>query len=557
MSTASWALATSQTQIGVVGNNIANINNPDFNQQTATITSNPVQNLGRYSVGTGVGVSGVTRNFDNFLFSQSLEANTNTSLWNTKSQLMSQVNAVLNDSSGTGLGNAINNFFQSWQTLTTNPGGATERGAVVSTANTLSGQISNAAKQMVAMQNNANSNISGAIPQINNYTSQIAGLNKLIHESEYNGNKANDYRDQREALIKKLSGLAGISYFEQSNGEDVVMLKNGSPLVAGQSNFTLSTALSTSNPRVNSIFWNSPNGGQVDITNQLSGGQLGAWVQTRDGDVQTVLNNLNSLSGSIVSQVNNLHQTGYGLDGSTGLNFFNPLAPGGSGALTNTGNGTVTGKLLNPVNLDTDHYNMSFDGTNYSIANMDKGGAVALSGATLAQAQNFFQQRGYSITINGIVKASDSFNVSAVNDAALLMSVNSTVQNDINKVAAGTTTQSGDSSMAQQMGAIQNQKVMGGSWNSAGSTGSSGIYTINDYYGSMIGAIGTSSKSANDNLVLNQGVGTQVNNMLQRVSGVNLDEQMIDLVKFQNSYQAAAKTLTTVDQMLQILMSIA
>ncbi|MBI3581897.1 MAG: flagellar hook-associated protein FlgK [Nitrospinae bacterium] len=555
MNTAGNALAASQTSMGVVGNNIANINNPAYNQETAVLTAGPTQNFGPYSVGTGVVVSSVTRSFDNYLFGQSLDNNSTTSLWNTKSQLMNQVDTVMNDTSGAGLGNALGNFFQSWQTLTTNPGGATERQAVASAANTLAGQVSNAAAQLEVIQGNANQNIAAAIPQINGYASQIAKLNALISTTEINGNKANDYRDQRDGLLKSLSNLVGVSYFEQSNGQDIVMLKNGSPLVDGQNSYDLSAGLSPANPRVSSIYWNAPDGTRRDITDRITWGQVGAWVQTRDTDVQNVLNGLDSLAGSVVEQVNNLHVTGYGLDGSTGLNFFNPPAPGGFGALSNAGNGTITGTLLNPANADLDHYKLSFDGTSYSVSNIDKGGTAALGGATLASVQGFFRQRGYSIALTGTPRAGDSFTVSAVNNAATQMSVNPAIRNDPNKIAAGTTTQAGDGGLARQIGDIQNRTVMGGAWSPSGATGSTGLYTIGDYYGSLVGTVGTSTKNATDNLTLNQNVGTQISNMVQQVSGVNMDEQMINLVKYQNSYEGAAKTLTTVSQMLQTLMN--
>ncbi len=555
MSTAGNALAASQTSMGVVGNNIANINNPNYSQETAQLAAGPTQNFGAYSVGTGVVVSSVTRSFDNYLFGQSLDNNSTTNLWNTQSQLMTQVDSIMNDTSANGLGNALSNFFQSWQTLTTNPGGAVERQAVASAANTLTGQISNAAGQLAGIQGSANQNIAAAIPQINSYASQIANLNSLISTTEINGNKANDYRDQRDGLLNSLSSLVGVSYFEQSNGQDIVMLKNGSPLVDGQNSYALSTGLSTANPRVSSVYWNAPDGTRKDITDQITGGQVGAWVQTRDTDVQNVLNGLDSLAGSVVEQVNNLHNTGYGLDGSTGLNFFNPLTPGGFGALTNTGNGTITGTLLNPANVDVDHYKLSFDGTNFTVSNIDKGGTVVLGGASFASVQGFFQQRGYSITMGGTPKAGDSFTVSAVNNAAAQMSVNPVIQNDPNKVAAGTTTQAGDGGLAGQIGDIQNLTVMGGAWSAAGATGSTGVHTLGDFYGALVGTVGTNTKNASDNLTLNQNVGTQIANMVQQVSGVNMDEQMINLVKFQNSYEGAAKTLTTVSQMLQTLMN--
>lgn len=556
MNTAKNALAASQTAIGVTGNNIANINDPNYSQQVTVLSPGPVQDYGGFSIGTGVSVTAVTRNFDGFLFNQSVDANSNESLWNMKSQLMNQVNSVLNDTSGTGIGNAISSYFQSWQTLATNPTGVTERQAVVSTANTLTDDISKAASQLVAMQGNSNTDIANAIPQLNVYTSQIAGLNKLIHETEVGTNKANDYRDQRDALIQKVSTLVGVSYFEQSNGEDILMLKNGSPLVDGQSNYPLSSALNPANPRVTSVYWNAPSGTQVDVTNQITGGQMGAWLQTRDKDVQSVLDHLDTLAGSIVATVNNLHNTGYGLDGSTGNNFFNAITPGGTGLLSNTGNGVITGKLLNPANVSLDHYNLAYDGTSYAITNTDQGGVTQLAGANIASVQNFFQQRGYSINLTGTPMAGDSFNISAVNNAATLMSVSTSVQNDRNKVAAGTTTQGADGTLAQQMGLMVNQTVIGGPWSANGTVGTNGLYTFGDFYSSAIGAMATSAQNATSSSTIAQNTLTQTNNLMQQISGVNMDEQMINLVQYQNSYQAAAKALTTADQMLQSLFSI-
>jgi flagellar hook-associated protein 1 FlgK len=554
MNTAKWALAASQTSIEVTGQNVANINNPDYNKQTANIQAGPTQDFGGYSIGTGITISSVSRQFDQYLFNQTLDNNTNVSLFNSRSQELNQINTVMNDTSGNGLGKAMDNFFQAFQSLGTNPTGATERQNVISNAQMLSTYISNGANQMKTMQKNENSNITLAIPQVNALSSQIANMNKLIHESETNGNKANDYRDQREGLLNKLSGFVGINYFEQSNGEDVVMLKNGSPLVVGEGSFNLSSAISTANPQVNNLFWNDPSGRQANITNTISGGQIGAWMSARDGDVANTIKSLDTLAGTIITQVNNQQAAGFGLDGTTGLNFFNPLTPGGAGAVTNLGNGVVTGALINGGNPDLDHYRLSFDGTNYSVTNTDKGGVQALAASPFATVQSFFQQRGYNINITGSPQPGDAFDISAVNNAAIGMSVNSVVANDINKVAAGATTQPGDGSNAKAIGNMQSQKLIGGAWTAAGAPG---VYSLNDFYGGIVGSIGTSTKTANDSLALNKSVQAQISNMRQQSSGVNMDEEMVNLVKFQHSYQAAAKTLSTVDQMLQALLNIA
>ena len=287
---------------------------------------------------------------------------------------------------------------------------------------------------------------------------------------------------------------------------------------------------------------------------------MGAWLNVRDGDVSNVLRQLDSLAGAITSDVNTLHNGGYGLDGSTGNNFFRALAPSGTGAITNLGNATISGKMLNPVNVDTDHYQLAYDGTNWTVSNIDKGGAVAIDSTggsmtkvPLAAANSFFAERGYSIALTGNPIAGDTFNVSAVNNAAVNMALTPAITNDINKIAAGATTQQGDGAVAQQISALQGEKMMGGEWAPSGTTG---LHSYTDFYASLVGVVGTASKVATDNVTLYQSVSSQVASMKSQISGVNMDEEMVNLIKFQNAYQASAKTITTVDQMLQTLMGI-
>lgn len=556
LSTATWALHTSQTEIGVTGQNVANINNPNYTKETANIIAGPTQDYGRYSIGSGISVANVTSSFSSYLFNQSLDNNTSVASWTATSGELNQMNQIMNDTNGTGISNAISKFFSAFQTLSNNPADATARQSTVAAGQTLSAQISGAATSLGQMQINENSNIKALVPKINDISNQITALNKEIHQTENSGNVNNNARDQRNGLIKQLSGLTGISYFEQSNGEDVVMLKNGTPLVAGEAAYNLSTGISKFNPQLTNIYWNSPNGNQTDITSTISGGQLGALVASRDGAVATALSNLNTLAGAITTGVNNLNASGYGLDGSTGVNFFNPLTPGGAGASTNTGTGVITGTLINQGNVDTSQFNLAFDGTNYTVTNKDQGNATALSGASFASVQSFFQQRGYSISMTGTPKAGDSFSVSAVNNAAVLMSVNSTVVNDVNKIAAGSTTQVGDGTNARLVGNLGTQKIVGGAWSATGTTGSTGVYSLNDYYASAVGSVGTQTKTATDNVTLYQGSAAQTSNLIEQSSGVNMDEEMVNLVKFQNAYQASAKTITIVDQMLKTLMNV-
>ncbi|MBI5637394.1 MAG: flagellar hook-associated protein FlgK [Nitrospinae bacterium] len=556
MNTAKWALLSAQTAIEVTGQNVANVNNPDFNRQTAILQAQYPVNQGNHFIGTGVTVAAVKRNFDQFLYNQQLSADFNQNNYQARETIMNRVDTIMNETSGSGINNAMSNFFQSYYNLAINPSGATERTDVVEKAKSLSAKVSFVAGQVQQTRRDTDLKITGAVPIINNITSQIAALNKVIHETESNGAVANDYRDRREGLIKQVASFMDIGYAEANNGEVSVYMKTGRPLVTGENNFTLSTKQNPSDPATSSVFWADSAGNNVNITSDISAGQMGAWTTLRDQDLIKVQNQLDSLSASIVRDVNRIHAASFGLDGSTGINFFNGLTPGGRASNLNTGTGTLQpGSVLNPDNINLDHYRITFGaGGSYTVNNIDKGTASGTFTFTAGSPLTFFQQRGISIAIAGAPNAGDSFDISGAFNAAFTLAVNPTVQNDLNKVAAGSTTRWGDGISAEAIGSLQYAKTIGGAWSVAGAT--SGVYTYTDFYGATVGGVGSTTQAAASGRKLAEAVTNQLNNLRQQSSGVALDEEMINLVKYQQAYGAAAKTITTIDEMLQTLLNI-
>lgn len=556
MNTAKWALLSAQTAIEVTGQNVANVNNPDFNRQTAVLEAQYPVNQGNHFIGTGVTVAAVKRNFDQFLYNQQLSADFNQNNYQARETIMNRVDTIMNETSGSGINNAMSNFFQSYYNLAINPSGATERTDVVEKAKSLSAKISFVAGQVQQTRRDTDLKITGAVPIINNITAQIAALNKVIHETESNGAVANDYRDRREGLIKQVASFMDIGYAEANNGEVSVYMKTGRPLVTGENNFTLSTRQNPSDPATSSVFWADSAGNNVNITNDISAGQMGAWTTLRDQDLIKVQNQLDSLSASIVRDVNRIHAGSFGLDGSTGINFFNGLTPGGRASNLNTGTGALQpGSVLNPDNINLDHYRITFGaGGSYTVNNIDKGTASGTFTFTAGAPMTFFQQRGISIAIAGAPNAGDSFDISGAFNAAFTLAVNPTVQNDLNKVAAGSTTRWGDGISAEAIGSLQYAKTIGGAWNAAGAA--SGVYTYTDFYGATVGGVGSTTQAAASGRKLAEAVTNQLNNLRQQSSGVALDEEMINLVKYQQAYGAAAKTITTIDEMLQTLLNI-
>ena len=555
MNSAKWALLTHQTAIEVTGQNIANVNNPDYNRQEVLLESAFPVNFGRMALGTGVQINGVERRFDSFLFSQRMQSNTSLARWEARDIIMSRLDVVFNEADDNGINQMMSQMFQSFYNLSINASGLTERQDVVENARLLTQNISATADELKSLRRDVDLKITATIPEINRLTGEIAQLNKIIHETEVGNVTANDFRDQREALLMDLSELVDISYFEQSNNEVVVMMNNGRSLVVGQSSFTLSTSVNPQDPETSSIFWTDASGNQTDITTEFNSGNIGAWIELRETDIPDLLNDLDRLAASVVQEVNNLHASGFGLDGSTGTDFFTSLTPGGTGNATNSGSGVLaSGTLLDPETVELDHYEITFDGAgNYSVFNKFTNAASGTFTYTSGAPLTFFQQVGYSIAITGTPAAGDSFNISASYDAAINMTVNPDVENNLNSIAAGNTTQTGDGDLARQIADLQYTRLIG---TVPGSAAASGLYTFDDFLGSIVGQVGSGAVAARSGLVQQESISNQLLNLREQASGVSLDEEMVNLVKYQHAYSAASKMISVIDELLVTLINI-
>ena len=138
------------------------------------------------------------------------------------------------------------------------------------------------------------------------------------------GDTANDYRDQRDVLLNELSELIDIDSFENANGGVTVSVGSGQPLVEGTNVYRLSTQVNGFGNQ--NLVWVDAADNTVDITAAVSGGKIKGWLNTRDLDIRNYLQQLDTLAQGLMDAVNTLHASGYGLDGSTGNDFFTGAA---------------------------------------------------------------------------------------------------------------------------------------------------------------------------------------------------------------------------------------
>ncbi len=464
LSTASRSLLTQQKAIDVTGQNIANVNTPGYSRQRVVMQPNTPINFEPGQMGTGVKAAEIERIYDRFIGGQINRESTNLGQWEATEGALQRIELVFDETSGVGLDQSLNEFWAAWQDLINNPGGYSERTVLASKSQTLARTFNNMATNLRQIQEDYDTNISGTIDEINGIAGQIADLNHKISQVEVAGQNSNDYRDQRDLLLKDLSALIDVTTFENDAGQVTVLVGDGKPLV--QSPYAWQLGTQTNASGLQDVVWLERDGSPTDITAAIQGGRIRGWLDVRDGYAADYLNRLDTLAQSIVTEVNTLHQNGFGL-------------------------------TIDPI-----------------------------SGSPIT-GQDFFVGSGTT---------------------AAAMAVNPDLLSDANRIAAATTaaTVPGDNRNAVAIAALQSTAIMSG-----------GKATFSDYYSALVGSVGSDVRSASANHDYEASMVTQLENYRESVAGVSLDEEMINLVKYQHAYEAAARVITTVDEMLDTVLNMA
>ncbi len=452
------ALAVQQKGIYVTGNNIANVNTPGYSRQRL-ITSNDVSlstSIG--PVGSGVKANEIERVYQRFLGAQINNETQSLGQWEAHKDSLERVEMIFDESGGYGLNQVMSEFWNAWQDLTNNPSGSVERTVLLAKSEMLAATFSKNYEALQIVQGDIDAYIEGAVEEINRLSENLVDLNQKIIQMESTGYTANEYRDQRDVVLKELSELIDIDSFEDASGSVTVSVGSGQVIVEGAHSYTLSTQPNAFG--LLDVTWLDGSGNTMIITNDISKGKLKGWLDARDIDIDGHMNNLDALAQTLMGEVNTLHIAGYGLDGSTSNDFF-------------TGAATAAGIQVNPlIAADT---NLIAAAAGFNLVPGDKpgdnGNAIAI--ANLQQAQ----------TMNGNTATFGAYYDSLVSDAGL--------------------------------GAQQ-----------------SGLYY--DHQSQMV---------------------LQLENYRESISGVSIDEETVNLIKYQNAYQAAAKLINTADEMMETVLT--
>ncbi|TDJ60398.1 MAG: flagellar hook-associated protein FlgK [Nitrospina sp.] len=543
LNTAKLGLQTNQLAIEVVGHNIANVQTEGFSRQEVILEANRPRQVGLAFLGTGVRATNITRDFDQFLFNQILGESSTLGNFDIRNTFFQRLETILNESGGVGLNNALSEFFTAFDDLASNPTNLAARTAVLSTAGTLATVFNRLGTALFQQRLNLDNAVTAEVTEINGMLNEIAELNRSILKIENGNVAANDLRDQRDLLIKQLSEKVDVQLIDTNDSNTTLTLSGGTPLVLGTTVFQLSTGANPDNRGFKDILVDDGMGGTINVTNQILDGELRGFLDMRDVETQGLIDQLDRLAAGLMEQVNGVHLQGIGLDGSSGNLFFDTLAPTVIASSQNLGAPGVTATNASPSTVIVDKFQIrSTGGGNFDLFNLTTNQLVGSFSSPVTIAN------GLAVTISLGAVAGDTFDISISEDAAVNMALASTVLNDLNKIAAGLSGP-GDGQNALNISNLQNSLVF-----SAGAfTPGAGSSTFDDFFNSMISGLGAGSRSSQTILKQQEGIMLQLNTQRESISGVSLDEEMINLIKFQQAYAASARMVTVIEEMFDVL----
>jgi flagellar hook-associated protein 1 len=550
LNTAKLGLQTNQTAIEVAGHNIANVQTEGFSRQEVTLEANRPRRVGLAFLGTGVRATSVIRSFDQFLFNQILGESGTFGNFDIRNTYFQRLETIINESSGVSLNNAMSEFFTAFDDLASNPTNLAARSAVLSAGGSLATAFNQLGSSLLQQRMNLDGAVTAEVTEINSMLDGIAELNRSIIKIENGNTTANDLRDQRDLLIKQLSEKIDIQLIDTNDNSTTLALAGGTPLVVGTTVFQLSTTANPDNRGFRDILVDDGTGGTVNVTAEVQGGELRGLLDMRDIETQGLIDQLDRLAAGLMGQVNGVHLQGLGLDGSSGNLFFETLTPTVITGSQNLGTGVVTATNASPSTVTVDKFQIRFTGAGtfdlFNLTTNQVTGSFAFAAGVPLNIAN-----GLAVTITGAPVAGDTVDISISEDAAMNMALSSTVLNNTDKIAAGLSG-TGDGQNALDISNLQNSLI----FSSGAYTPGMGTATFDDFYNSLVSGLGAGSRSSETILKQQEGVMLQLNSQRESISGVSLDEEMINLIKFQQAYAASARMVTVVEEMFDVLIRI-
>ena len=595
-STASHAF---KRALEVTGHNVANVNTEGYSRQRAELINNSPQISGGVQKGGGVRVDNILRVQADYIQRQLVDSNSVVNRYEESVQMGNQVEGIVagNDE---GIQTFIQRFFDSMHNLADNPTSNVSRQLVIDEAFNLESQIESLSSVLVSNDDDVNTQIEDMVTEINSRIDTVAEINREVDFLISNARQLpNDLMDQRDQAILELSDLMDITTYKQNDGSIEIYGGSGKlPLVSGNIVTHLESGLSEFSNENRQEVHMTVGGQRTDIGDLITGGRLGGILDFRDNMLDPAKNDFGLMLNGLVAGVNWQHYQGYDANGDAGEHVFdpinvsamksihndvasndgsgitlqfNPAAPGGApnvppfnpAGLQPATYGDKDTYLNNAFdsmgNLKSDEYILTYDGANFEVRDratdsvrgtIVPGTPIEIDGlefdvdpaAVFSAGDSYIMKPHQAIFEQFELALSDPDKIASRGQSPVDATADGSLLDEVPSAAA-----IGDNVNAANLGSLGSKKVLySDALNSPTETFLGG-------YSKMATGVGMYVQGSEIRLSAQISVFEQIVDRRESYSGVSLDEEAANLVKFQQAYEAAAQIISTSKSMFDTL----
>lgn len=540
---AQGGLSSAQSALNVVGNNINNALTLGYSRQSIILgeAGGKTTNYGFF--GYGVQVNGVQRAYDGFINNQVRGAAAEFQAISSRFQQASQIDDMYGDSTN-NISVAFGNIFESMQKMSSDPVNLASRQETYSQFNTISYKFQSDSKTLDGLEKSINTQIKQSVDDINDCANQIANLNSQIEKIYWQtGNVPADLLDQRDLLLDKLSGQVGIRVNENpTTGRVDVTLTNGLTLVNGDKAYALEATPSPANPNRLEVAYIDASGNAMLLDeNKFTEGNLGGLFKFRNEDLVSARNDLNQLALQMANEFNTVNAQGYDLYGNPGGNIFNIADPVALANRNNSSDVALGVSYTNISEVNATDYTLVFKGPDESDWQITTSDGRTITPEIGDDGELIFE--GISVMPSGVPEPGDSFLLNPLSGAAAGISVALT---DGSQIAASSSSDVDDESNnenLQALLAVKDKQMIG-------------KVTFSEAYANMVSSVGSTVSGLKAEGTTSGKVFEQWAYQKQAVSGVDINEEYINMTMFSQYYQANAQVLQAAITIFDTILSI-
>jgi flagellar hook-associated protein 1 FlgK len=633
LNTAVSGLLAFQRALSTTSHNIANVNTDGYSRQRVDIGTNTPSFIGDVFVGNGVRVDTIERAYDQFLTKEVRDTTTVYARSEKFTALISHIDDLLADPQG-GLSPALNDFFASVQDVADDPQSSTARYAMIGDANSMVDRFQSIDGRLEDLSQNTTNEVRNIVDDINELVRSKRDIKVGLTDSHAFGaasQQSSDLLDKRDALMTVLASKVDITVVNEQENFQTIMIGNGQTVLTNDVVSELIAQPNPADPARDVIVYDGVI--QVfDMSDQLTGGELGGVLEFRQSILQPTRNALGRVAIGLAETFNAQMRNGMDQNNNLGQNFFSYQDPQVIEFTGNPGTSSVTAVVSNASALTKDDYTVSYDGTNW-IVTSDSGNTSSVANGVPAT----LTFEGLTLTIDGTAPAvGDRFTIKPTLFGASTLEVLSTDPADIAGAypirVNASLNNLGDASIDQamvidptnplllttssfvfdtpaitfvadaevQVGAntylagvsipyTEGMTISANGWqvNLAGTAQPGDVFQVEanfdgagdnrnlldlanlqnasvldggnasfqEDYGSLVGFIGSQTRAWAVDREAQESLMFQAIDRRSSKSGVNLDEEAADLIKFQQAYEATARIISTAQTMFETLLS--